>query len=392
MSHPKLVVEKNVLDLSLERIRYLYDSFDSVVVTFSGGKDSTVAMQLTAMVAEELGRLPVTVIHFDEEAIPPDTVEYLERVDADPKFDLKWYCVPVKHVNFCSRDEPFWFPWNPDKRDLWVRPLPEQALTETPIPLPWPHDLGGQRGVGDLTPYILPVEDWGSTALILGIRAQESFNRYRAVTNRLRDNWITHRSDMPHMHSAYPIYDWQTEDIWRAIREFGWDYNTTYDKQKLCGLTAVNQRICQPFGQQPVYDLWTWRVLWPESWDALTTRVPGASTASRYCHTALYGKGSGLIEAEAGWKAQIKFYLDRHPPELRRKTARGIANVIRRHHEATLDPIPSMEGHPLTRVSWKALAGIAKRGDAKGRDLAMKFFGSHVDTALIDDLEAAAND
>jgi len=35
---------KTVYDAALERIDYLFDEFENVIVTFSGGKDSTLAL------------------------------------------------------------------------------------------------------------------------------------------------------------------------------------------------------------------------------------------------------------------------------------------------------------------------------------------------------------
>ena len=45
--------ENNVFDEALERIRFVYDNHDDVVVAMSGGKDSTVLFNLTMMVASD---------------------------------------------------------------------------------------------------------------------------------------------------------------------------------------------------------------------------------------------------------------------------------------------------------------------------------------------------
>ena len=68
--HKKKEIDRNVYDLALERIRRTYDIFDNVVVMFSGGKDSTVCLNLTLQIAKERNKLPLDVYFFDEEAIP----------------------------------------------------------------------------------------------------------------------------------------------------------------------------------------------------------------------------------------------------------------------------------------------------------------------------------
>ena len=46
-------VDKSVLDLAYERINNAYDQFDTISVSFSGGKDSTACLNLTLEVARK---------------------------------------------------------------------------------------------------------------------------------------------------------------------------------------------------------------------------------------------------------------------------------------------------------------------------------------------------
>jgi predicted phosphoadenosine phosphosulfate sulfurtransferase len=52
----KIYNKQNVYDAALERIRYIYDEFPNIIVAFSGGKDSTVILELSLIVAKEKNR------------------------------------------------------------------------------------------------------------------------------------------------------------------------------------------------------------------------------------------------------------------------------------------------------------------------------------------------
>ncbi len=110
--YQKREVGKSVYDLALERIRYVYDLFDTIAVSFSGGKDSTTVLNLALQVAHERNKLPLYVFHFDEEAIPTEVADYVRRVYNRPDVDLKWWCVPIKHTNACSSESDSWIAAN----------------------------------------------------------------------------------------------------------------------------------------------------------------------------------------------------------------------------------------------------------------------------------------
>lgn len=371
---PRRQTEESVLRATIRRIHHLYDRFDRVVVSFSGGKDSTVCLQLTLQVARERGKLPVEVYCFDEEAIHPETVEYLARVAALPDVKFHWFCVPVTHRNACSRREPYWRPWNQDDREKWVRALPASAITHFPGFVP-----GMTVPAAALSIY---GPEAGTVAHIRGIRAQESLRRLMSVSSKRNDNWIAGpmRSWYVEKEDGWqvgkggsvnfmtsPIYDWTLPDVWVAPRMYGWDYNHTYDVFEAAGLPAHMQRVCPPFGEEPLANLCMYAECWPDLWHRMIQRVPGAATAARYCRTELFGYGKTICPRGYTWKdwtfKQLDLYQDKH----RRIIADNVAKIIAMHKKKTTRQIPMETADPLTGLSWRFLAILVNRGDLKGR-------------------------
>lgn len=222
----KRAVDRDVYDLARERLRRTFDMFDTVAVSFSGGKDSTACLNMTLEIARDLGKLPVLTFFYDEEAIPYQTEEYVRRVAAVDGIDLRWLCVPIKHRNACSRRHPWWWPWAPEDEDKWVRPMPPEAITELDG---FPAERDRRPSMPESVGLLLPPEKYGRVGMVMGIRAQESLTRLRAVLARNADNtWIrvfTEGYARGNLWKVYPIYDWMTEDVWTAPKRLGWDYN-----------------------------------------------------------------------------------------------------------------------------------------------------------------------
>lgn len=356
---------RSVLDEARDRTRLVFDIFDHVAVSFSGGKDSTAVLQLALEVARERNRLPLDVVTFDEEAIPPQTVEYMQRVSEWPDVRFRWYCIPVQHRNACSTKQPYWYCWHPDEREKWVRELPPQAITQPPQGF----KLG--MGVTDCNALLFP-PTLGTTAFLLGIRAGESITRRRAVTIKRGDrSFIAPVADSTHVSKAYPIYDWSTQDVWRAPNLLGWDYNRAYDVMEAAGITRHAARCSPPFGEQPFRGLAKFKVCWPELWAKMTQRVHGAATAARYSTTELYGS---QMDAEAPvelppefktWKAYAMARMRALEPEARKEVADGIQACVRVHENRSSDPVPDSEPHPQTGFCWREIAVIALVGGNK---------------------------
>ena len=351
----KPIEGKNVYEMALERIRYLYENYEDVRVSFSGGKDSTAMLLCCIDVARELGRLPVKAHFYDEEALHPPTIEYVERVRNDPDVDLEWYCLPVQHRNACSNEQPFWYCWNPDEKDIWCRDLPEDCITEHPR-----------------FKFGMSMQDWGTEnfrntnhVVIQGIRTEESLRRYRAVAMKKDENFIC-KPDKG-VYFAYPIYDWSSADVWRLVKVKNADYNRTYDvfnRSEQYG-NLLGQRVCPPYGEEPLRGLHLYAECFPELWSKMINRVKGASTAARYGNTEMYSQG--YKPEHTDWKQHVTNLLETFSGKDKKKVASGLNAAIKHHNKMTGQKIPYENHHPLSGLSWKFLAKMATRGDFKGR-------------------------
>lgn len=358
----KVVKGKNVWEASLERVNRIYDLFDKVVVSFSGGKDSTAVLQVALKVAKERGKLPLEVVFFDEEAIHPPTIEYVHRVAANPDVDLKWYCLEFKHRNAASNEEPYWYCWDKDKKDLWVRPMPEQAITEHP---------NFKKGMSfqEFSPYLYDRTE-GRIAMMTGVRTQESLRRYRAVAMRDNDHYIALTSDGGgNQYRCHPIYDWSSKDVWIGVKKFGWDYNKTYDLLNKTDMfnQLLRQRVCPPFGEEPLRGLYIYAVCFPEMWHKMQERVKGIKTAGRYANTELYSNATNKPEGIT-YKEYLNVIIDSYSGRWKKKVKKGVNAYIKKHYRVTDHKLRD-EPHMLTGIGWRFLCRVAIRGDFKGRQL-----------------------
>jgi predicted phosphoadenosine phosphosulfate sulfurtransferase len=358
--HKKHTVDRSCLELARERIAYLFEHFDHVVVAFSGGKDSTVCLNLALEQARALGRLPLDVYSFDEEAIPPETVDYMTRVAANPEIRFRWFCVPIEHRNACSTTSTYWYPWEPEARDRWVRELPPTAITDYP---------GFTRaGIREQMPAIFTAAD-GTLANIMGIRALESLSRYSAIAMKTGFLAFMSQAVLPYGKNAYPIYDWTLEDVWLAPLQQGWDYNRAYDVMEACGVARFDQRCAPPYGEQSIRRLFTYKLCWPHLWQKMVDRVPGAATGARYGRTDLYGVGIEKDDLPDGltWREWTMETLRLLPPDNRREAAGAIkvGISIHRNRAGATTPIPDAVPHPVSGFCWKTLYLPAKVGGNK---------------------------
>lgn len=118
----------DVFEAAQARCKYIYDTFDNVIISWSGGKDSSCVLELCREAARAAGKLPIDVFFLDEEAVYPETIDLCNRHIADPEIRFWWVIVPSIYRNACSEVEPDFIPFEPGKEALWVRQPPDSAI------------------------------------------------------------------------------------------------------------------------------------------------------------------------------------------------------------------------------------------------------------------------
>lgn len=378
-------VDENVLDLARQRIADAFDRFDTIAVSFSGGKDSTVILNLAA--EEAVLRRRDLHVHFnDEEVIPLQTIEYVERAITQLRSQLgdrlhfNWWCLPFRYHNVCSRRSPWWFTWDPACPEKWIRPIPENPYVRTDDPAFDHADL--DHSWADFNALSYDTAKLGTVGVLLGIRADESLTRNHAVTLRQVDNYIIGSRllagrgkgrKVPGVMKVYPIYDWRTPDVWLAPRRLGWDYNHAYDLLDKVGITPDLQRLAPPFHAEGIIGLQIFAECFPEIWERVCNRVPGVKTAWRYGNTELYSyRATAAPGPGETWQDQLADALSKWEPDVRETVKQKVSFYVKFHYTRTTDPIIDYP-HPVTGISWPFLIKVAIRGDLKERMRPEKF-------------------
>lgn len=278
----KILLGGTVLDEANSRIRWSFDNFERIYVSFSGGKDSTVMLHLVMDEAIRRG-VRVGVLFVDLEGQYKLTIDHIRTCYEMYANHIEpfWFCLPIHLRNAVSVFEPFWKCWDPEAKKQWVRDMPKERCK---IEMPFFYD-----GM-EFEEFVPLFGEWYSdgkrTACMVGIRCDESLNRWRTIASRNKTTldgkqWTTLVT--PSVYNVYPVYDWNTQDLWvYHARNPKLPYNRLYDYFHKAGLTLSQMRICQPYGDDQRRGLWLFHLIEPETWAKVVARVNGANGGSLY--------------------------------------------------------------------------------------------------------------
>jgi len=369
-ARPRIVTNLSVYDAALDRIRWLFDEFDDhIMVSNSGGKDSTVLLELAAIVNNERGRKrgPLKVHWLDQECEFQATVDYQRYIMYErPDIDFRWYQIPFKLENSSNMEDEWLYVWDPE--------LEPDPTADPPRPHGW---------VRDKEPNSIHVNDTGEWefysilktlgtrefegAILDGIRADESPARRLASTSSPMYKWTTWSAEdvVPstgkHLFRFHPIYDWLYHDVWKAIQDHGWRYNEHYEHLFQHGISIRNMRVSNYHHKSALSSLTWLQEVEPDTWEAATKRLSGIST---WGHIGKDQIPTSLPYMFASWDE----YLDHLIENL---VTREDRRATYRHHYAKL--LKACSHLPKEELAQVMVTGVL------GND----FYGVHIGNFMV---------
>ena len=121
---------KNVYEASVERMDFIFKNFERVYLSFSGGKDSGVMLNLAIdyMKAnpDVVNGRKLGIQVLDNEANYELSLEFMHRMMRENRdmLDIYWCCLPVTLPCTVSAYHIDWQCWGERDKERWIRPMP----------------------------------------------------------------------------------------------------------------------------------------------------------------------------------------------------------------------------------------------------------------------------
>jgi len=312
----QVFIDKDVVTAAKERIAYIFDEFENITVSVSGGKDSTVLAWLALQEAHKRDR-KIGIFFLDEEVVYQSTVDQVQwLMELYPKNTTKiWLQFPFRLTNSTSLTETQLICWEEGKHKIWMRPKFPWAIQH----MPWDAETVTIRDKNKGFGFYDVIENFQShrdrTAFLVGLRGQESPNRWRAVSKNpgYKDIcWCT-KTGGEGSASFYPLYDWNFHDIWKFIYDNKIRYSRIYDYQWKKGLPQSEIRVSSLIHEHSFKSLVELPEFEPKTYDKLLKRVKGIQVGN------LYGKDTALLKCRKlpknydSWRDYRDFLMETYP-------------------------------------------------------------------------------
>jgi predicted phosphoadenosine phosphosulfate sulfurtransferase len=368
----------DVLTAAKQRIKFVFDSFPRIYVSFSGGKDSTCMLHLVMEEAKKRNR-KVGVLLVDLEGQYKITIDHIQDM-----FDLYadyiepyWVCLPIALRNAVSTFEPKWCCWEPGKEKDWIRQPPKMAITLDNHPFDF-YEYNKDAPM-EFEEFVPKFGQWYAQgklcACFVGIRSDESLNRFRTIKcekTKFMDKPYTTKV-IDGVYNVYPIYDWKVSDDWLYVTKYNLPYNKLYDYMYQAGLKPSQMRICQPYGDDQRRGLWLFHIIEPETWSRVVARVNGANQGALYIKEKGNINGNIKITKPEGhtWQSFAMLLLNSMPPPTKEHFENKIAVFLhwwseRGYPNGIPDEMPLKDENAQggkRKPSWRRICKALLRND-----------------------------
>ena len=379
---PKIYLDKNVLDAAFERLEIIFNNFDNIYFSVSAGKDSSVMVQLANIVAQRMNK-KFDVLYIDLEGQYKATIDHLNELKQLSQIrDFYHIALPLALRNAVSILQPKWICWEEESRHLWIREMPEDAININNCPFEW------FRKGEEFEEFILQFASWyqekhgGLVACGIGIRTDESLNRFRTITfEKYKETfknykWTTrvkYDKKTLDVYNFYPIYDFRVEDIWGTVSKLDLKYSQVYEMMYKNGVALADQRVCQPYGDDQRRGLDQFKALEYETWEKVLNRVNGVNFGNIYCRTSALGDIKSCKPEFMTWQQYTVFLLESigiYNKDLMMHYYKKIKKFMIWHRKKSgidIDKIPDEEDKKLENqkkvISWRRIARAIEKND-----------------------------
>ena len=310
--------DRNVLEAARERIAFIFDQFDNIHVSISGGKDSTVLAHLALVEAQRRGRR-IGIFFLDEEVVYQATIDQVTHImeEMAPGHVVPlWVQMEFNLTNATSLTETQFIPWEAGRHAIWMRPKKEYSIkfpmwdTKTQIV------ADRHKGFGFYDVFANFERCDHNTAFLVGLRGVESPNRWRTVSKNpaIIGNrpiyWGTAKADN---FSLYPLYDWNFHDVWKYIWDNRLRYHRIYDYQMMKGYPLQEMRVSSLIHEKSFKSIVDLAEFEPDTYNRLMRRAKGIALAQETGKNAKLFRARKLPRNFSSWRAYRDFLITTHP-------------------------------------------------------------------------------
>ncbi len=235
MSEKSVFDTKTLKELYLEIQKVYLSDERPWVIAFSGGKDSTLVLQLVwealSLLDKRQLNKPVEVVTSNTLVESPTLLEYVSKIHKLIEKSAKKQGLPIR-VNrvFPKTTETFW-------TNLIGRgyPAPTQRFR-------W---CTTRMKIDPMDNFIFKeVSEYGEVILVLGVRSSESQSRAKTIKSyKIKDSLLSRHSKFSQAFVYTPIANFSTEDVWTYLlqKRSPWGAN---NKDLLAMYTGKDSKEC----------------------------------------------------------------------------------------------------------------------------------------------------
>lgn len=315
-------VNKTVLEAARERISFVFDSFESIIVSISGGKDSTVLAHLALVEAKARNR-QIGLYFLDEEVTYQSSVDQVEQLMGSYPGTVNklWLQIEFRLTNATSITDSQLLAWEAGNHKIWMRPKKPFAIHHRMWDLESQTVRNKEKGFGFYDVIENFERCYQDTAFLVGLRAAgESPNRWRAVTKNPVNvhgktvYWGTRKGANTVL---YPIYDWNFHDVWRYISDEKLPYSKIYDMQFRKGYPINSMRVSSLIHEKSFKSICDLPEFEPKTYNLLQKRIKGISLAQEAGRNSKLFACRKLPKNFSSWITYREFLLSTHQDQER---------------------------------------------------------------------------